>query len=120
MHPDKIVLTLDGSRLMRAMLSHHFARYGCSILEASDPTQARDLVREHRPALIVANGTLLPFLQRDEECAAIPTIALMARVQDEERAAAVTATACLLTPFHAQNFDREVSEILGAPRGSGR
>ena len=111
----KIVLTVDGSTVVRAIVRRHLGRHGCSVLEAADSATARDLARDHQPAVIVADRGELVALAADERCAAIPTIALVT----DANAPAPCAAACLVRPFQAQTFDRAFARALAAT-GSAR
>ena len=121
----KKVLTVDDSKVVRAMIGRHLARYDCQVLEASDGKEGVEAARQHKPDLILLDVTMpvmdgrqaLAELHRDAACKSIPVIMLTAESGRElvTEIVKLGVRGYIVKPFKQETFDKEVSKILGAP-----
>lgn len=117
----KIVLTVDRSRVVRAVVERHLERFDCVLLEATTADDAIAAAREHAPALMLVDAAVHAAAapRGDAAYAAVPVILLTtdhpgsARLADDRH-----VLAHLRKPFDQATFDRAVRGVLGAPRAA--
>lgn len=116
-----IVLTVDRSRVVRAVVERHLERFDCQVLEATTADEAIAAAREHRPGLMFVEAGVHAVATRSGDAAylAAPVVLLTTdhpasvRLRNDPG-----VVASLRKPFDQASFDRAVAGILGAPRGT--
>lgn len=106
----------DGREILRVYLEHH----GYRVVESSDGAAAFDLVREHRPDLIIGDFPLdvpghSPFTNaaRAELGYVGPILSVTARARPAEiTAARANSSAVLVKPVHPSRVLEEVERLL--------
>lgn len=121
----RTVLTVDDSKVVRAMVARALERYDCRIVEAANGQEAVAAAEKHRPDLILLDITMpvmdgrqaLAALRARDTTRAIPVIMLTAERTKEiiVEIAKLGVSGYLLKPFEQQSFDREVGKVLGPP-----
>ena len=120
----KTILLADDEENLRLLVHTTIEDSGYTILEAENGTQALELTRTHRPALIVLDW-MMPGMtgievtravRQQPETAEIPIILLTARSQAEDRALAraAGANAYLAKPFSPMELFETIESLLGA------
>jgi CheY-like chemotaxis protein len=117
----KIVLTVDRSRVVRAVVERHLERFGCLSIEATTADEAIAAAREHHPALMLVDAGVHAVAARGEDAAylEVPVVLLTTdhpastRLRDDP-----CVVACLRKPFDQSSFDRAVRSVLGSPQVS--
>ncbi|MBI3767517.1 MAG: hypothetical protein HY271_03360 [Deltaproteobacteria bacterium] len=115
----KIVLTVDRSRVVRAVVERHLERFACLSIEATTADEAIVAAREHRPALMLVEAGVHAVAARSGDAAylAVPVVLLATdhpasvRLCDD-----ASVVASLRKPFDQSSFDRAVRGVLGTPQ----
>ena len=115
----KIVLAVDRSQVVRAVVERHLERFDCQFLEATTADQAIVAAREHRPAFMLVEAGIHAAAVRSGDAGylATPVVLLTTdhpastRLRDDP-----AVVASLRKPFDQSSFDRAVRGMLGAPR----
>jgi CheY-like chemotaxis protein len=105
------ILLVDDSDVFRATAEEVLRRAGCDVLFAAGGTEALDLARRERPALIVVSSAmrgmtgadLCRVLKADPLSARIP-IVLVVEAGDEAAAAKAGADAAIALPLDPESF----------------
>jgi CheY-like chemotaxis protein len=117
------VLTVDRSRVVRAVIERHLERFDCLPIEATTADEAIVAAREHAPALMLVDAAAHSAATRaaDAAYAAAPVVLLMTNHPGAERHADDPhVIARLRKPFDQSSFDRAVRSVLGTPRAGAR
>lgn len=124
----KTVLTVDDSQVVRAMVTRHLQRYGCSILEAADGQEGINMARAHHPDLVLLDVTMpvmdgkqaLAELRKDTTTKGIPVVMLTAESGRDlvVELLELGVNGYIVKPFQQETFDKEVSKFLGVPGGA--
>lgn len=115
----KIVLVVDRSQVVRAVVERHLERFDCRVVEATAADDAIAAARAHRPALMLVEAGIHAAARRsgDASYLATPLVLLTtdhpasARLRDDPG-----VVASLRKPFDQSSFDRAIRSVLGAPR----
>lgn len=114
-----IVLAVDRSQVVRAVIERHLERFDCQFLEATTADEAIAAVRAHRPAFMLVEAGIHAAALRSNDAAYLATPAVLlttdhpasARLRDDP-----AVVGSLRKPFDQSSFDRAVRGWLGAPR----
>ena len=127
--PGERVLVVDDEPDIVALVAYHLAKVGHRVATASSGTEALELARRDRPALIVLDLMLpglsgyevLEQLRGDESTRDIAVLMLTARreEQDRIRGLALGADDYLTKPFAPQELVLRVAAILRRTRAAG-
>jgi len=115
----RIVLTVDRSRVVRAVVERHLERFDCLAIEATTADEAMVAAREHAPALMLVDAAVHAAATRNGDAAYtnVPIVLLTTDHPGAERHAHdPRVVAQLRKPFDQSSFDRAVRGVLGAPR----
>ncbi len=115
----KVVLTVDRSQVVRAVVERHLERFDCRVVEATAADEAIAAARAHRPVLMLVEAGIHAAAVRNGDAAylATPVVLLTtdhpasARLRDDPG-----IVASLRKPFEQSSFDRAVRGVLGAPQ----
>ena len=115
----KIVLVVDHSQVVRAVVERHLERYECRIVEATTADDAIAAARAHRPALMLVEAGVHAAARRSGDAGylATPVVLLITdhpastRLRDDPG-----VVASLRKPFDRSSFDRAIGGLLGEPR----
>src|SRR5689334_608510 len=119
----RIVLTVDRSRVVRAVVERHLERFDCLAIEATSADEAIVAAREHAPALMLVDAAVHAAATRNADAAYanVPVVLLTTSHPGAERHADdPRVVAQLRKPFDQSNFDRAVRTVLGAPHATTR
>lgn len=91
-HNSDIILVADDDVSIRNMLKHKLLRTGCRIMTAEDGNQAIDIIKEHKPALIILDRMMpgldgvavLNKMKGDPDLADIPVIFMSAKQKETD------------------------------------
>ena len=107
---EQFVLVVDDDDANRLVLQEILADAGYRIAAVASPSEARELVREERPALVILDGTSPAEKQHASDLAAeVPAIVVSAIPYIEREATRVRARAWLRKPF-------EIDDLLALVR----
>jgi CheY-like chemotaxis protein len=121
----KTVLTVDDSKVVRALIARNLGDYGVQVVEAENGRDGLAAARLHKPALILLDVTMpvmggvevLAALRNDETTRSIPVIMLAAEGGEDPLVELVRLgiAGYIVKPFQQATFDAEVSKVLGPP-----
>lgn len=121
----RTVLTVDDSKVVRALLARNLGDYGVQVIEAENGQDALAAARLHKPDLILLDVTMpvmggveaLAVLRSDASTRSIPVIMLAAEGGEDPVAEVVRLgiAGYIVKPFQQATFDAEVSKVLGRP-----
>ena len=123
-HPTRRVLVVEDEYRIRQMLAELLQAAGYGVLEATDGLEALQIVRDHRPDLIVLDLTLphlngWQFLEQSREDLNrenIPVL-IVSAVADQGRPRSALGVAAWLTkPLDVDRFLRAVETLAGPSR----
>ena len=126
----KTVLTVDDSKVVRTMVAHALAPWGCRVVEARNGLEGLAVARRTSPDLIVLDVLMpvldghqtLTALRQDPACNHIPVVMLTAVTGEQlvEECAHLGISGFLVKPLSPQRFDEVVGSILGPPAAHAR
>jgi CheY-like chemotaxis protein len=119
----KTVLSVDPSRVVRAVIERHLERFDCELREATTADEALAAIAAAPPdvMLVDAGAHAVAVRRGDAGYDAVPVVLLTTdhpASADHEHDPNVVAT--LHKPFEQSGFDRAVRRVLGTPRGDRR
>jgi CheY-like chemotaxis protein len=121
----KTVLTVDDSKVVRALIARNLGDYGVRVVEAENGRDGVDAARLHQPDLILLDVTMpvmdgreaLTALRSDPVTRSIPVIMLAAESGEDliGELMRFDVVGHIVKPFLQATFDAEVSKVLGWP-----
>lgn len=121
----RTVLTVDDSKVVRALIARNLSDYGVRVVEAANGRDGVEAARLHQPDLILLDVTMpvmdgreaLTALRNDPVTRSIPVIMLTAENGEDLVADLVRLDVAghIVKPFLQATFDAEVSKVLGSP-----
>lgn len=121
----KTVLTVDDSKVVRALIARNLGDYGVRVVEAENGRDGVQAARLHQPDLILLDVTMpvmdgraaLTALQSDPETRSIPVIMLSAESGEDlvGEFMRLGVVGHIVKPFLQATFDAEVAKVLGWP-----
>jgi len=121
----KTVLTVDDSKVVRALIARNLGDYGVRVVEAENGRDGVRAARLHRPDLILLDVTMpvmdgraaLTALRSDPKTRSIPVIMLSAESREDlvGEFMRLGVVGHIVKPFLQATFDAEVAKVLGWP-----
>jgi len=114
----RIVLTVDRSKVVRAVVERHLERYGCVAVEATNADEAIAVARECTVSLILAESAAhaAAVRRRDARYDAVPIILLTTDdLGEPSHDGDPHVVATLRKPFDRPRFDAAVGGVLRMP-----
>ena len=118
------VLTVDDSKVVRAMVAHGLQPLGCRVIEATNGREGLDAARQHRPDLVLLDVAMpvmdgrraLAELRADPATRDIAVIMLAVEGAGDDAAAFAQhgVVGWVVKPFQAATLAREVRKALKA------
>lgn len=116
------ILVVEDEAPIRAMLSFTLGRHGFQISEAADVAQARALMREALPDLLLVDWMLpdesgidfVKRLKREESTRGLPIIMLTARADEDDRVKGLECGAddYVIKPFSPKELVARINAVL--------
>lgn len=123
-----VIAIVDDNREIRELLRRRLGRF-YRVVEATDGKEGLKVIRQHRPALVIADImmpvvdglTMLSNMQADIKLANIPVIVLTADKSDETKIKSVQEGAInhITKPFNQHHLLQLVANTLQVTRSSG-
>jgi two-component system phosphate regulon response regulator PhoB len=129
--PAKQVLIVEDERPIREMIAFSLKRGGFEVREAEDCREARALLADHRPDLVLVDWMLPDMsgleltraLKRDRETREVPIIMLTARSEEGDKVAGLEGGAddYVTKPFSPRELLARINAVLRrvGPAGEG-
>jgi CheY-like chemotaxis protein len=114
----KSVLSVEPSRVVRAVIERHLERFDCAVREATTADEALAAVQEEPPDLVLieAGAHAVAARRNDPAYGAVAVVLLTTEHPASARHESdANVVATLQKPFEQSGFDRAVRSVLGTP-----
>jgi CheY-like chemotaxis protein len=116
------VLTIDGSRVVRAMVRHHLTERGVTVVEAPGGPEAIEAACRLVPDVILLDATIAPEtladLRERSETASIRVIVLTTEGEIPGAVAALGVSGQMRKPFKGAALAAELERVLAGDAGA--
>jgi signal transduction histidine kinase/CheY-like chemotaxis protein len=122
---ERTILVVDDDTPIRSLLNQELSEVGYKVEEASNGKEALEMVREHKPDLILLdvmmpemNGfDLAAILKNDPETMEIPII-ILSIIRDRERGYKIGVDRYMTKPIDTESLLLEIDHLLGQGKSS--